>query len=125
MDTAPNTPKMIAVNPDGMPWEERPNASLGRSNYRKILHVDPDTGMRVNLTRYPAGFITPWHNHPCAHGMYVLDGILQTQDGCFGPGEFVWFPEGSIAEHGATKECDVTVLFITNKPFSINYLDKE
>jgi quercetin dioxygenase-like cupin family protein len=117
-----DTPKMIAVRPEDMEWEERPNAALGRSNYRKILHVDPDTGMRVNLTRYPAGFMTPRHDHPCAHGMYVLEGILKTHQGLFYPGEFVWFPEGSAAEHGATEDSDVTVLFITNKPFSINYL---
>jgi len=34
----------------------------------------------------------------------------------------VWFPEGLIMEHGATASTDVTLLFITNKPFEIDYL---
>jgi len=41
--------------------------------------------------------------------------------GRFGPGCFVWFPEGTVMEHGASDEGDVTVLFITNKPFEIHY----
>ena len=53
--------------------------------------------------------------------MYVLEGTLVTHDGQYGPGHFVWFPEGSVMEHGATAEQDVTVLFITNKPFEIHY----
>ena len=53
--------------------------------------------------------------------MYVLDGILKTNAGSFGPGSFVWFPEGMEMEHGATQDNDVTFLFITNKPFQ-NYL---
>jgi len=54
--------------------------------------------------------------------MYVLEGTLVTQGGRYGPGTFVWFPEGLEMEHGATPECDVTVLFVTNKPFEIRYV---
>ncbi|MDT7709919.1 MAG: hypothetical protein QOG20_5526, partial [Pseudonocardiales bacterium] len=43
----------------------------------------------------------------------------------FGPGEFVWFPEGKKMEHGATADNDVTVLFITNKPLDIHFLSGE
>ena len=57
----------------------------------------------------------------CAHGIYVLDGILQTHAGSFGPGSFVWFPEGMEMEHGATQDNDVTFLFIANKPLDIHY----
>jgi quercetin dioxygenase-like cupin family protein len=124
MSDSSETKKMIHVNSNDMPWEERPNASLGKSYYRKMLVVDPDTGMRVNLARYPAGFVTPWHTHPCAHGMYVLEGTLKTHEGSFGPGSMVWFPEGTLAEHGATAETDVLVMFITNKKFEIHYVDK-
>jgi quercetin dioxygenase-like cupin family protein len=53
--------------------------------------------------------------------MYVIEGTLVTHAGEFGPGSFVWFPEGLEMEHGATAERDVTVLFITNKPFEIHY----
>ena len=116
MDT---TPTVIDTN--ALPWEERPNEKIGRPIYRKFLIDDPDTGMGVRLTRYPAGAINPWHTHSCAHGMYVLEGTLVTSAGRHGPGAFVWFPEGVLMEHGATAESDVTVLFITNKPFDIRY----
>jgi len=53
--------------------------------------------------------------------MFVLEGTLSTQEGRYGPGNFVWFPEGTVMEHGATAEHDVTVLFITNKRFEIHY----
>jgi quercetin dioxygenase-like cupin family protein len=53
--------------------------------------------------------------------MYVLEGVLQTHEGTYGPGSFVWFPEGPVMEHGATADGDVTVVFITNKRFEIHY----
>lgn len=89
--------------------------------YRKNLIEDPQTGVEIRLVRYPAGVVNPWHKHPCAHGMYVLEGTLSTPEGNYGPGNFVWFPEGMLMEHGATAEGDVTVLFITNKRFEIHY----
>jgi quercetin dioxygenase-like cupin family protein len=63
------------------------------------------------------------HTHPCGHGLYVLEGQLKTHKGTFGPGSFVWFPEGEVMEHGASAEADVTVLFITNKRFRIDYVE--
>ncbi|MGH9719605.1 MAG: cupin domain-containing protein [Bryobacteraceae bacterium] len=113
--------KLIAIDANTQPWEERFNEKLGRALYRKNLMQDPDTGMEVRLVRYPAGVINPWHTHPCAHGMYVLEGTLVTHEGSFGKGSFVWFPEGSEMQHGASAEGDVVVLFITNKPFEIHY----
>lgn len=112
---------MNAFDTNALPWEPRPNEKLGRTLFRKNLVEDPDTGMEVRIVRYPAGVINVSHTHPCAHGMYVIEGVLQTHDGAFGPGNFVWFPEGEVMEHGATAEGDVTVLFITNKPFEIHY----
>ena len=41
--------------------------------------------------------------------------------GDFGPGSFVWFPEGMTMYHGATEDSDCLMLFITNKPFNIRY----
>jgi quercetin dioxygenase-like cupin family protein len=111
----------ITFDTGSLPWEERFNEKIGRALYRKNLIEDPDTGMEVRLVRYPAGVINPLHTHPCAHGMYVLEGTLATNAGSYGPGSFVWFPEGAEMEHGATAEADVTVLFITNKRFEIHY----
>ena len=88
--------------------------SAGRSIARTCLPI-AETGMEIRLVRYPAGVINPPHTHPCGHGMYVLEGTLVTHRGSFGPGSFVWFPEGEVMEHGASADGDVTVVFITNK----------
>jgi quercetin dioxygenase-like cupin family protein len=111
----------IVVDTNLLPWEALPNEKIGRPIYRKFLVDDPDTGMGVRLVRYQAGVMNPWHTHHCAHGMYVLEGTLVTSVGSYGPGTFVWFPEGALMQHGATAESDVTVVFITNKPFDIEY----
>ncbi|MCP5113529.1 MAG: DUF4437 domain-containing protein [bacterium] len=118
METKP----LVAIDANAKPWAEVYNEPTGKVLYRKDLYVDPDTGMEVRMVRYPAGFVNPLHIHHCAHGMYVLEGTLVTREGRFGAGCFVWFPEGNVMEHGATAELDVTVLFITNKPFDIHYL---
>ena len=116
--------EMMAINTNALPWEERFNDKLGRAVFRKLLLQDPETGMEMRLLRYPAGLVLPWHTHPCGHGIYVLDGTLVTHQGSYGPGNFVWFPEGTAMTHGATAENDVTVLFITNKPLEMHYLDQ-
>ena len=54
-----------------------------------------------------------WHVCPRRHS--------ETHAGSFGPGSFVWFPEGMEMEHGATQDNDVTFLFIANKPLDIHY----
>jgi quercetin dioxygenase-like cupin family protein len=89
------------------------------------LIADPDTGMQVMKMIYRAGFTNPWHTHDCAHGIYVLDGTLTTHRGDYGPGSFVWFPEGGSMHHGAGTEQDCTFLFITNKPFDIHFVGDE
>jgi quercetin dioxygenase-like cupin family protein len=111
-----------AIDTTKLPWEERHSAEIGTAIYRKEFFSDPDTGMMVRLVKYPAGVINPAHTHPCGHGMYVLQGTLVTHKGRFGPGHFVWFPEGEVMEHGASAEGDVVVVFITNKPFRIDYV---
>ena len=115
--------KAVIVDANQMEWTESPNPKIPMSNYSKLLHEDADTGMRITLVLYPKGFVTKWHKHPCGHGMYVLQGILKTSEGICGPGSFIWFEEGIVAEHGATAETDVLTLFITNKEFDISYID--
>lgn len=112
-------------NTNTEPWQVRHIDELDADLAVKPLVEDPDTGTSVMKLKYFAGFTNTWHTHNCAHGMYVLDGVLQTSAGSFGPGEFVWFPEGRVMEHGATQDNDVTVLFITNKPLDIHYLSDE
>jgi quercetin dioxygenase-like cupin family protein len=114
---------LLVINTVETEWEERFNEKIGRSLFRKELFDDPETGMMIRLVRYPAGVINPSHTHPCGHGMYVLEGKLVTHQGTYGPGAFVWFPEGEVMEHGASPEGDVTVVFITNKRFRIDYVE--
>ncbi|MFO0968839.1 MAG: cupin domain-containing protein [Gemmataceae bacterium] len=115
------TGDFLALDTAAVPWTESFNEKIGRALFRKELFSDPETGMMVRLVRYPAGVINPDHTHPCGHGMYVLEGQLVTHKGTFGPGSFVWFPEGEVMRHGASAAGDCTVVFITNKPFRIDY----
>jgi quercetin dioxygenase-like cupin family protein len=117
--------ELTVVDTNTTQWIGFPIPQLGVELPAMPLIDDPDTGMQVLKLVYRAGFTNPWHTHPCAHGIYVLDGALKTHGGTFGPGTFVWFPEGGIMEHGASEDRDCTFLFITNKPFSIHYPDKD
>jgi quercetin dioxygenase-like cupin family protein len=117
--------EMINIDTNTTPWQERFQEALGKAMFLKPLLQDPDTGMMIRMVRYPAGFMNKWHDHPCAHGMFVLEGTLVTHAGVHGPGSFVWFPEGMQMEHGATEENDVVALFITNKLFEIRYMEKK
>lgn len=115
--------QFVVADANSLDWTEVLVDHIGRPFHIKGLFSDPDTGMSVTLLRYPAGLLNPLHTHPCGHGMYIVEGELRTHRGIYGPGNFVWFPEGEIMEHGATAEGDVVALFITNKPFQIDYVD--
>lgn len=112
---------VVSIDTNKMPWSYIPIPELNHQLPVKLLLDDPETGMSILKMKYTAGFTNAWHTHKCAHGMYVLDGTLNTHKGTFGPGEFVWFPEGERMFHGATEENDVIFLFITNKPFDIHF----
>lgn len=118
-------PAPFSVDTNTMPWEEHYIEQLKTGFPTKGLMLDPETGVSIAKIRYRAGFTNVWHRHNCAHGMYVLDGLLHTHAGSFGPGSFVWFPEGMEMQHGATQDNDVTLLFITNKPFNIRYTHED
>lgn len=116
-----NLVTVTAADASRLGWQAFPLPQINGEISVKPVFDDPDTGMQVMMLRYPAGFTNTWHTHPCAHGMYVLDGVLKTHEGEYGPGNFVWFSEGGWMEHGATEDNDVTCLFVTNKPFAICY----
>ncbi|ETN47155.1 uncharacterized protein HMPREF1541_01346 [Cyphellophora europaea CBS 101466] len=121
MPTAKTVP-LTVVDTNKTPWQPFPVPYIGANLDHNPLHEDAETGMTILKLTYRAGFTNPWHSHFCGHGFYVLDGILDTHGGQYGPGSWVWFPEGGTMYHGATKEKDVTVLFITNKKFSIHFV---
>jgi quercetin dioxygenase-like cupin family protein len=117
--------ELTVVDTNGAAYTPRPLPGLGDGLEVLPLVTDPDTGMQVMKAVYRAGFVNRWHTHPCAHGIYVLSGTLVTHRGSFPAGSFVWFPEGGRMEHGASPDGDVTMLFITNKPFDIRHVFEE
>jgi len=119
-----NVNALQPVNVADLPFEQVHIPFTGANIPIKMLRDDPETGMTVQIVNYPRGFTNVWHKHPCGHGMYVLDGVLRTHQGDHPVGTWVWFDEGGYMEHGATEDSDVTVLFVTNKPFGICYLDQ-
>ena len=99
---------------DQMDWVD-----LGGGHLDKAMVQDGRTGMLVNVSYYPKGYRMGWHTHTCAHGIYVIDGALWTDQGVVGKGEFVWHEAGEVMDHGATDEEGCTFLFITNAPFDL------
>ena len=102
---------------DEMNWVD-----LGGGHLDKAMVTEPKTGMIVNVSHYPKGYTMGWHKHSCAHGMYIIEGAMQTNLGIVKKGEFVWFPADTEMDHGATMAEDCTFLFITNAPFDIQNL---
>ena len=92
--------------------------SLG--GFREVVSIPVVlTGQTVEIE--PGGQ-TGRQRHTVPTFIYVLEGTLVSHQGKYGPGSFVWFPEGEVMEHGASAEGDVTVVFITNKAFRIDYV---
>ena len=110
------------IKTDEIPWKKLKADYCDVPLYDRPLVSDPDTGMCINISKYEKGFNLEWHTHSCAHGMYILKGKMRTSIGVAGPGDFVWFPAGMEMEHGATVEEDCEYIFITNRPFDIQYL---
>ena len=95
-DKAPTNVVTIAPkDATRMAWETFELPQLKASIFIKLLESDKETGMTALLVRYPAGFINTWHTHPTAHGMYVLDGVLKTHQGEYGPGLGCGSPRGA------------------------------
>ena len=111
----------FAVDTNEIPWIRVPIPELDHQLPLKPLFEDLRSGASASKLKYEAVFTNTWHSHSTGHGMYVLDGILRTNKGEYGPGEFVWFPEGERMFHGATEDNDVIFIFIINKHFDIHY----
>jgi len=105
---------------DEMQWVD-----LGGGHLDKAMVTEPKTGMIVNVSHYPKGYMMGRHKHTCAHGMYIIEGSMQTDLGVVKKGEFVWYPANVEMDHGATMTEDCTFLFITNAPFDIEHVDMQ
>ena len=71
------------------PIHEIPWVDLGGGHLDKAMVTDPKTGMIVNVSHYPKGYKMGWHKHSCAHGMYIIEGAMETNLGIVKKGEFV------------------------------------
>ena len=106
-------------HPDGWVTAEEPKGCFFSD---LPMVTDAKNGMIVNASRYPRGFFKPLHRHGCSHGIFVIEGMLRTDHGTYGPGTLGWHPAGCEAGHGSTEETDCLFLFIANKPFDIEFL---
>jgi len=114
--------ELTVIDTNAAEWELFPVEYIKANLEHVPLVNDEATGMMVLKMVYRAGFTNPWHSHPCAHGVYVLEGTLSTHQGDYPAGSFVWFPEGGIMHHGSTQDADCTFLFITNRAFDIHFV---
>ena len=117
----PSADEYYAIDTTTTEWEASFNPKLGVDLGRLMLRKDPRTSTEIRMIRYPQGVLNPAHTHPCGHGIFVLEGMLRTHRGVYGPGTWVWFPQGQVMEHGATDEADVVGIFITDGAFEIIY----
>ena len=115
--------KPVYFDLNTMPWETLTDEHVGATFKDLKMVLDERTGMRVNLSVYPAGYYKPKHIHSCAHGIYVISGTLKTDEGEFGPGAFVWYPEGTVMSHGATDREACVFLYIQDKAGELTYLE--
>lgn len=82
-----------------------------------------DYGVKIQTCIYTKDFIHQWHTHTCAHGFYVLSGMLEYdfddgQKHIYGPGEFaVSKPGDKILHVEAPHAVYCKYLFIGDGPF--------
>ena len=93
--------ELTVVDTNTAEWGTFPIPQLGVELPSMPLISDPDTGMQVLKLIYRAGFTNPWHTHPCAHGIYVLEGTLKTHQGNVRHRQFRMVPGGR--DHGARR----------------------
>lgn len=117
--------KPRSVQVDKMKWEEVESPITGLKYLARTLSSKANgEGIDIFNLVYPKGYTTVWHTHNMSHGIYVLEGTLKTHEGLYGPGSFIWFPEGLLMQHGATDEEDCNMLFICTDEFNINFAGK-
>lgn len=112
---------LICRDAKNLLWIRKEDPVTGHITYSKSLYYNRATGLWIKLSKYPAGTVTPMHTHHCGHGMFLLSGMCHTHQGTYGPGNFLLYPEGNAAEHGAAPDDDLINLFIIDKPFDITF----
>ena len=102
------------VEVDGLPWE--PTRFPGIET--KTLFIDKTTGSVTALIRMAPGARLPDHEHPLSEQSFVLEGLLEDDDGSCAAGNFVWRPAGSRHQAWSSGGCVVLGIFqVPNKFF--------
>ena len=113
--------EFFAVDTAEQPWEERHNPRLGRAILRKDLYTDPETG-GDSVGALPGGARQP-RPHPPLRPRPVCPGRRPGDaPGDVRPGDIPPVPEGRGHGARAGPEAGVTVLFVANKSFRIDYV---
>ena len=114
MTSQPEHYELEVFDSNSMDWLELPIeqiAEVCRSSHSRSTPT-PECPARFCVTT--PGSLT--RGIPPVRARHVcVEGTLRTHEGDFGPGSFVWFPEGMTMYHGATEDSDCLMLFITNK----------
>ena len=109
---SPQASRVVEV--EGLPCE--PTRFPGIES--KTLFVDKDTGSITALIRMAPGARLPDHEHPLSEQSFVLEGVLEDDDGRCTAGDFVWRPAGSRHQAWSQGGCVVLGIFqVPNKFF--------
>lgn len=116
--------KPIYFDTKNLPWETIMDEHQEKQFQDMKLILNEDSGLLVNLSINPKGYYKAKHVHECSHGILVLKGTFKTDEGEFGPGTFIWYPEGTVMSHGATDREECIFLYIQDQKGELIYLDE-
>ncbi len=86
----------IYVQASHRPWVEAyPGVEI------KTLHEDPETGLHVSLMRYAPGAFVPRHRHTAVEHIYVLEGVVEDEDGACSAGNYALRLPGCVHSPGS------------------------
>jgi len=82
----------VVIDTNAMDWQESPSAGVHR---KRLDHTGPaERGRVTSIVRFAAGSLFPEHGHPAGEEVLVLDGVFSDEAGNWGPGAYLFNPEG-------------------------------
>lgn len=73
------------------------------------LYADADHPEKMRLVRLGPGTMVPEHDHPGGEEVYVIDGAIADEDGTYGQGSWMRFPDGSRHQPYSDMGCTLYV----------------
>lgn len=106
-----NPPELrsIFIQANAMAWADTEFPGIKM----KLLYADAQ-GRSAILFQMAPGAVVPLHQHQDLEMTFMLDGVLEDQEGAAGPGDFVWRPGGN--RHIARAPNGAVFLSVFNKP---------